>query len=67
MLTAFDARLRYLRELIRDYAAKAPPTLQAQADANADIELHDLDERLMGCETNDEADALVRAWVRVWA
>lgn len=66
-MTPYDVHLHELKRRIRDYAAKAPPVLQEQADANADPELHDLDERLMGCETTDEADALVRQWVRVWA
>ena len=54
-----------LRRQIRDYAAKAPPALQTQADINAELELKDIAERLMCCETRADADRVVSDWLHV--
>ena len=67
MLTAFDARLLDLRRTIRDYAAKAPPEFVAQADTNAALELADIRERLLCCDTDAEADAVLVGWIHVWS
>ena len=66
-MNAFDARLKELRRRILDAANTCAPQYRDYADTNATIELHDLDERLMCCATDEEADALVRRWTAVWA
>lgn len=65
-MTPYDVHLLDLRRRIRDYAAKAPPEYQAQADTNAALELSDVAERLLCCADEDEADAVVLNWIHVW-
>lgn len=51
-MTAYRVRLSDLIRRIRD-------------DANADLEIRDVTERLTCCDSDDERDALVRRWLTV--
>ena len=50
------------------WVTRHPPTPRQRrdfADANADLEVRDVTERLNCCEDDDERDALVRRWLHV--
>lgn len=67
MFTPFEARYHEVRRRILDAPNHVPPEYQKLADENANVTLHDLDERLMCCADDGEADALVRRWLAVTA
>lgn len=64
-MTAYMIRLTDLIRRIRDEANRAAPEFRDYADANADLEVRDVTERLNCCEDDDERDALVRRWLHV--
>lgn len=65
-MNTYDIRLLDLRRRIRDAANRMPPQYQNFADANADLELRDVDERLICCESDAERDAVVRGFLGIW-
>ncbi len=64
-MTAYMIRLSDLIRRIRDDANRCAPEYRDYADANADLEIRDVTERLTCCDSDDERDALVRRWLTV--
>lgn len=65
-MTPMEIRYTDLVRRIRAEASQLPPEFRNYADANADVEIADIRERLMSCSTERERDDLLFDWLSVW-